>query len=156
MALWLLCMTAVAQGSWTVSHRDADELKGQDARDVYLYEAPGVGTVVVWDWDKADFRLITDNGFFKAYYYQGSKYYPITVGFYDDDGKLEKKFGLDLIEEYNHGGKYIATGGFYYGGRGNIRKLLSRMKSGKGYVRILADLYNRSAFDIMITPFEKQ
>ena len=57
--LLLVGMAAGAQGRWTVSHRKADTMKGQDARDVYIYDANGIGSLVVWDWNKADFRLIT-------------------------------------------------------------------------------------------------
>ena len=149
----VLSLTAGAQGKWDVSYRQADELIGQDAKSIYMYEAKGIGTVVVWDWSKPDFRLITDKGFFKATYCQGGKYYPVTVGFYDDNGNLEQKFSIQMLEEDNHGGKYIATGDFYIGGRGNIKKIMARMKSGKGYVRMVVDLYNKPPFDIKITPY---
>ena len=152
----ILSMTANAQGTWRVSHRQADELKGQTAQDVYMYEAPGIGTVVVWDWKKPDFRLITDNGFFHQELVQGvGLCVPVNVGFYDKNGNLKTKFQLIMFIEDNQGMKWIATGGFYLGGRGNIRKALARMKSGDGYVRIVAELYNRPDFDIKITPFQK-
>ena len=41
--LLLTVLTAGAQGTWRVSHREADPMKGQDARDVYIYNAPGIG-----------------------------------------------------------------------------------------------------------------
>jgi hypothetical protein len=153
----VLTMTASAQGTWTVSHRQADELKGQTAQDVYIYEAPGIGSVVVWDWNKPDFRLITDQGFFREKSMQGVNglCVPIYVGFYDKNGNLKTRFQIIMFEEDNHGSRWIATGGFYVGGRGNIRKTLSRMKSGEGYVRIVAELYNRSDFDIKITPYSQ-
>ena len=153
----VLTMTASAQGTWTISHRQADELKGQTAQDVYIYEAPGIGSVVVWDWKKPDFRLITNNGFFHQKRVQGVNglCVPINVGFYDKSGNLKTKFQLIMFTEDNHSMKWIATGGFYLGGRGNIRKTLSRMKSGDGYVRIVAELYNRPDFDIKITPYNQ-
>jgi len=78
----VLNITASAQGTWSVSHRQADELKGQTAQDVYMYEAPGIGTVVVWDWKKPDFRLITDKGIFHQELVQGvGLCVPIQVGF---------------------------------------------------------------------------
>ena len=60
-----------------------------------------------------------------------------------------------MFTEDNHGLKWIATGGYYLGGRGNIRKALARMKSGDGYVRIIAELANNPDFDIKITPYQK-
>ena len=61
-----------------------------------------------------------------------------------------------MFTEDNHGLKWIATGGYYLGGRGNIRKALARMKSGDGYVRIVAKLANNPDFDIKIFPFNNQ
>lgn len=153
----VLNITASAQGTWSVSHRQADELKGQTAQDVYMYEAPGIGTVVVWDWKKPDFRLITDKGIFHQELVQGvGLCVPIQVGFYDKHGNLKTKFQLIMFTEDNHGLKWIATGGYYLGGRGNIRKALARMKSGDGYVRIVAKLANNPDFDIKIYPFNNQ
>lgn len=155
--LMVLSMTASAQGTWTVSHREADELIGQTAQDVYMYEAPGIGTVVVWDWKKPDFRLITDKGFFNQVRLQGSGLcVPVKVGFYDKNGKLKTRFQLIMYCEDNHGMKWIATGGYYLAGRGNIRKILAHMKSGDGYVRIVAELYDRPDFDIKVTPYQKR
>ena len=154
----VVIMTASAQGTWTVSHRQADELKGQTAQDVYIYEAPGIGSVVVWDWNKPDFRLITDKGFFHQKRVQGVNGFcvPTNVGFYDKNGNFKTKFQLIMFEEDNHGMKWITTGGWYLAGRGNIRKALKRMKSDEGYVRIVAELYNRPDFDIKIYPFDMQ
>lgn len=153
----MLSMTADAQGTWTVSHRQADELKGQTAKDVYMYEAPGIGTIVVWDWKKPDFRIITDKGFFHQKMVQGvGMCVPVYVGFYDKSGNLKTKFQLIMFVEDNQGMKWISTGGFYLGGRGNIRKALSQMKSGDGYIRIVGELYNRPDFDIKIIPYSQQ
>lgn len=157
IALLLIEITASAQGRWTVSHRQADELKGQTSQDVYMYEAPGIGTVVVWDWKKPEFRLITDKGFFHQKMVQGAAGFcvPVNVGFYDNNGNLKTKFQLIMYTEDNHGMKWITTAGFYVGGRGNIRKALARMKSGDGYVRIVAELQGRPDFDIKVTPYQK-
>lgn len=153
----VMCIAAGAQGKWTVSHREADPLINQEAKDIYIYESPGIGTVVVWDWKDANFRLITENGFFHQVRLANiGLCVPVTVGFYDNDGNMKSKFQLIMFEEDNHAGKFIATGGYYMLGRGNIRKAMKQMKSGDGYLRIVADLYNRSKFDIKITPFEKQ
>lgn len=150
-------LMASAQGTWTVSHREADPLIGQIAQDVYMYDVKGVGSLVVWDWGKPEFRLITDQGVFnqKTVAGVGGRCVPINVGFYDKGNNLKTKFELIMFEEDNHGGKWIATGGFYMGGRGNIRKMLSRIKSGDGYVRVVAELYNKPNFDMIITPYQQ-
>lgn len=151
----LVGLTASAQGKWRVSHRQADDLIGQEAKDIYIYDVEGVGSVVVWDWKKPDFRLITEEGIFHQQSLVGvGLCVPIKVGFYDKGGTLKKKFDIIMFVEDNHRMKFIVTGGWYRAGRGNIRKTLAQMKSGDGYVRIVAELSDRSPFDIKITPFE--
>lgn len=151
----LVGMAASAQGKWHVSHREADELKDQKAQDVYIYDVAGVGSLVVWDWKSPNFRLISEKGMFRKMVSGGNTFIPVTVGFYDESGKLEKKFTINLLEELNHGGKFIATGDFYLLGRKDIKKTLARLKSGKGYVRMLAMLYNQPDFDLRVTPFQQ-
>ena len=66
IALVLLAgLTAGAQGRWTYSNYQADELKGQQAYTAYQYEVPGVGSYVSWGWKDPDFRLITARGIFE-------------------------------------------------------------------------------------------
>jgi hypothetical protein len=152
----LVGLTVCAQGKWRVSHRQADELIEQEERDVYIYDVEGVGRVVVWDWKKPDFMLITEEGFFHQQSLVGvGLCVPIKVGFYDNGGTLKKKFDIIMFGEDNSRMKSIVTGGWYRAGRGNIRKTLAQMKSGDGYVRIVADLANRSPFDIKITPYQQ-
>jgi len=156
IALVLLAgLTACAQGKWSVSHREADELKGQKAQDVYIYEAAGIGSLVVWDWKSPNFRLISEKGMFRKMVSGGNTFVPVKVGFYDESGKLEKSFTINLLEELNHSGRYIATADFYMLGRKDIKKTLARLKSGKGYVRMLAMLYNQPDFDLKVTPFQQ-
>lgn len=40
-------------------------------------------------------------------------------------------------------------------GRKDIRKIMSRMKSGKGYVRFVVERYNDTDFDIKVTPYKQ-
>lgn len=150
----LVALTAGAQGKWTVSHREADELKGEEAQDVYIYSVHGIGSLVVWDWKSPNFRLISEKGMFRKMVSGGNVYVPVKVGFYDESGKLEKSFTINLLEEPNHSGRYIATADFYMLGRKDIKKTLARLRSGKGNVRMLAMLYNQPDFDLSITPYQ--
>lgn len=152
--LLLTVLTAGAQGKWRISHREADPMKGQDARDVYIYDVKGVGSVVVWDWNKADFRLITEKGMFRTWTSSGTQLVPVKVGFFDESGKMEKLFTVNLMPEDNSMKKYIATADYYMLGRKDIRKIMSRMKSGKGYVRMVASRYNDTDFDIKVSPYK--
>jgi len=158
IALLLLAgLAASAQGTWAVSHREADPMKNQDERDVYIYTVKGIGNVVVWDWDKAEFRLIAEKGFFRTLINsKGIRVALIRAGFYDESGKLEKYYDIQLVPEDNTSNKWISTAGFYFGGRGSIRKVMKRMKSGKGYVRLLGQLYDNKDFDINVTPYQPE
>lgn len=157
IALLLLAgLAASAQGEWIVSHRDADPMKNQDARDVYIYKTGGYGEVVVWDWDKADFRLIAEKGFFHVLNAGGMRIVPIRAGIYDENGELEKIYDIDLVPENNTNNRWIATADFYYFGRGDIRKVMKRMKSGKGYVRFLVEMYDKKYFDIKVKPYQPE
>lgn len=151
--LLLAVLTASAQGKWEIVHREADPMKGQDARDVYIYNVKGVGSVVVWDWDKADFRLITEKGMFRTWVSSGTTFVPVKAGFYDEHGNMKKMVTVHLLPEDNHYG-YIATAGFYMFGRGDIRKIIKYLKSGKGYVRFVASRYNDTDFDIKVSPYK--
>lgn len=148
-------LTAAAQGGWSVSYRQADPLINQDARSIYMYDAKGVGSLVIWDWSKPAFRLITDRGFFHQVRVNGAGIcVPVNVGFYDNQGNLKKKFVLIMFCEDNHQSKFIATGAYYTGGRGNIRKLFDRLRAKDGYVRFVADLHGEK-FDMIVPPYQK-
>lgn len=157
IALVLLAgLTVCAQGKWRVSHRQADPMKNQDARDVYIYDIVGVGSVVIWDWDKADFRLVSETRGFYTTITNGATRVYVKAGIYDENGELKKMYTLELFPEDNTNYKWITTGMFYYFGRGGIRKVMKHMKSGKGYVRFLAELYNNKEFDIKVTPYQRK
>ena len=153
--LLLAGLTASAQGVWNVSHREADPMKGQEAKDVYIYNVAGVGSVVVWDWDKADFRLITEKGMFRTWVSSGSVFVPVKAGFYDEQGNMQKMVTVHLLPEDNHMRQYIATADYYMFGRKDIRKIIKHLKSGKGYVRFLVERFNDTEFDLKVTPYNK-
>ena len=152
----LVSLTTGAQGKWEVVHNEADPMKGEVERDVYIFRADDVGSLVVWDWSKADLRLITNKGLFNTWVSSGSVFSPVKFGFYNDKNELEKMFTVSLVPEVNSGKKRIVTADFYFGGRNDIKKIISRLKSGKGYVRIIASRYNDSDFDIKVIPFDQQ
>lgn len=154
--LLVVGLTAGAQGTWRVLHREADPMKGQEAKDVYIFDAAGIGSVVVWDWNKADFRLITEKGMFRTWVSSGTVFVPVKVGFFDESGNMEKLVTIQLLPEDNHMRKYIATADYYMFGRKDIKKIISRLKSGKGYVRFVAERYNEIDFDIKVTPYLKK
>lgn len=151
--LLLAGLTASAQ-KWTVFHRQADPMKGQTEKDVPIYEVPGVGAIVVFDWDKASFRLITEKGMFRTWVSSGSVYVPVKAGFYDMYGNLEEMVSVILYPDDNTMRKYITTAERYTFGRKDIRKVLKRLRSGKGYVRFVTERYNQADFDLKVPVYD--
>ena len=139
-------------GGWRITHREADPMKGQTEQDVYIYDVLGMGTLVVWDWNEPDFRLITEKGFFKFSTYGPYTTVGVKVGFFDDNDNMEKMVYLTLSVEPNHNWKYITTDIW---GRKKIKKILSRLRSGKGYVRFVAQRYDDSDFDMKVEPYNE-
>lgn len=163
----VLCVSANAQGTWTVGMTDGDELKGKKSEPYYRYDVPGVGSFISWDWEKANFRIITDQGQFKAWektvvYANGNQvrtgdvYVPVTVGLYDKNGKLEKKVEFNMYVEDDSGNAWIHTYYWYGTGRGKIRKVVEKIKSGEGYVRFVVGRRGMTDFDLIVTPYTKQ
>lgn len=168
IALMLLAgLTAGAQGTWTTGMTAGDELKGTKPKPYYYYEVPGMGEFVSWTWEDAYFRLISEHPFQvweKTLLFQngnqvntGELYVPMTAGIYDKNGKLEKKVEFNMIVEDNTGNRQIHTYKFYgMSGRGKLRKIISKIRSGEGYVRFVAGRAGMSDFDLTVTPYTGQ
>lgn len=156
IALLLLTgLTAFAQGEWETVSREADPLKGVTAKTVCVFTDENVGTLYVWDWDKAIFRLITGEGMFRSVMMMGSKIIPVRVGLYDDDGNLEEMFDFTMYPVDNRMGNEISTADSYLKGRKKLRSAMSRLRTGRGYVRFLVQRQNMSDFDLKVLPYSQ-
>lgn len=167
IALMLLAgLTASAQGTWTTGMTEGDELKGTKPKPYYYYEVPGMGEFVSWTWEDANFRLISEYPF-EAWertvvYANGNQvrtgecFVNVTAGLYSKDGKLEKKYDLEMYVEDNSSNKQIKTYGYMVMGRGKLRKIISKIRSGEGYVRFVAGRRGMSDFDLIVTPYTGQ
>lgn len=160
-ALLLSGITVNAQGKWIKSVTEADELKGTDGGTVYLFEAAGVGTLVIWDWNTFQYRLISENQFGienvsgPTGSYSGIE---VLVGIYDENGKLTEKIKMWLDKEDNRANHFVKTrdaGGMSnpVGQKGKVKKIFNALLSGKGYVRFVAPQYNKTDFDLKVTPY---
>lgn len=160
IVLLLAGLTAGAQGKWTVTEQQADELTGQEAGRVYSFTSPGMGTLVVWDWNTPQFRIVGDEVFGVRFASGSSALRGLTimVGIYDDAGALTDKFEMWLDAERQRNDQFIRTrdAGTMsnpMGQKKKVRKIFDALQSGKGYVRIVAPRYNRTDFDMKITPY---
>lgn len=162
MLMLLAVLTASAQGEWQKTMTEADELKGEKARTVYIFSQQGVGDFIVWDFNDYQFRLVSEELFnTEAGYSRYTGSYAgqsILIGLYDDNSKLIEKFTLWLDKEDNKAGRFLRTRdrgtmNNPVGQKKKVKKMFTHLLSGSGYVRIVAERYNNTDFDLKITPF---
>lgn len=156
IALLLIAMTASAQGVWEKSVTEADELKGQEASEVYIYSQPGMGSFIFWGLDEYQFRLVSEESQFDIQYSSSYSGVNVYVGLYDGNDRLTEKFSMWLDREDNRANRFVKTrnaGGMFnpVGQKGKVKKIFKHLTSGKGYVRIVCPRYNNTDFDIEIT-----
>ena len=166
VAMLAVACTAQAQGTWKKTVTEADELKDEVASDVFVYNVDGMGQFVLWNWDEYQFRLISDNEQFNI----DSGYSSITggyaglqvlVGIYNNDGKMIEKFKLWLDKESNTRNQVLRTRNAGtmanpVGQKGKVKKIFKTLLSGSGYVRIVAERYHATDFDMKIMPYNQQ
>lgn len=150
----LMICTASAQGTWSSKETEADELKGTKGGTIYVYSEKGIGSLVIWDWNDQQIRLVSDSGVFNI---NNGGWLEVLIGFYDDDGKMKDKTNLWLSKEEGSGYNYARTvnkGMIPPGQKKKVKKIFNALLSGTGYVRILAPRYNTIDFDLKITPYK--
>ena len=158
----LMAIHIGAQG-WQKIYVEADELKGEKGGEVFMFTDPNVGSFVVWDFNRPQFRLVSDKELFNTTIASGFGYtikgLTAIVGIYDSNGNLKEKFNMWLDLEDNTSHRFVRTrdaGGMSnpVGQKGKVKKIFKALQSSDGYVRIVAERYNSSDFDLKITPFE--
>lgn len=146
--------------NWSTKSHEADELTEQDSYTSYVYEDPNVGSFIYWSNQKDQFRIISKNGIFnyESVYNQGGSHYcgfDIIVGLYDENNKLVEKFSMWLDCPSSDGkptfGETRNRGKLFnpIGQSKKVKKILTHLQT-TGYVRILADLYGNSKFDLKV------
>lgn len=141
-----------AQGQWSIQATEADELKGTKGGDVCIFTETGIGSIVIWDWNDAQIRIISDNGIFNI---NSGGWLETLVGFYDGKGNMTEKMKLWLCKEDGSGYSYARTvnkGMIPPGQKKKVNKIFKALRADDGYVRIVAPRYNAIDFDLKITP----
>jgi len=160
-----IAMSAQVEGKWLKQESEADELKGLTGNTYYTYTAPGVGGFMFYGFDTYQFCLLSDGVQFniETGYNQFSGSYAgvsVLVGIYDGDGNLTEKFSMWLDRVDNMGNYAVKTrnaGGMSnpVGQKGKVKKILKALRSDSGYVRIVAERFQRTDFDIKIPPYKE-
>ena len=157
--------TSSGNAGWVITKQEADELKGNEAYTSYMYNQPGEGSFVFWGFEEYQFRIISENGVFnyESGYNQYSGSYSgesVTVGLYDGNDKLIEKFNMWLDRDKSKSGTFLNTRNAGtmsnpIGQKGKVKKIFKHLQGNCGYVRIVAERYNHSDFDIKIPPIKE-
>lgn len=147
--LWLIvCLMtmvlSVNAQNWQTETTQGDELKGTSAKTMNIYTDDS-GTFVFTNEDSYAFMVVTNEGIFD---YDIDKYAKRTiVGLYDANNVLIEKLDLPLQRTFitSSHGKVMGCVKKNVG-----EKILSFIKSEKGYVRIIAGRYDRTDFDFKV------
>ena len=158
-----IAMSAQGEGKWLKQESEADELKGSTGGSYYTYTVTGVGGFMFYGFETYQFCLLSDGVQFniETGYNQFSGSYAgvsVLVGIYDGDGHLTEKFSMWLDRVDNMGNYAVKTrnaGGMSnpVGQKGKVKKILKALRSDSGYVRIVAERFQRTDFDIKIPPY---
>ena len=159
-----LGVMAQTEGKWHVLQVEPDELKDEPGGSRYVYEVENVGWFIVREWDKYQFMISSFHPFAAEHVrdlvssYDGEL---VLVGIYDENGKLTEKFEmwLDLVRDSGYKDLRTRDAGFMnnpVGQKKKVRKIFEALRSGVGYVRIVAPRYDHSDFDIKILAFQEQ
>ncbi len=159
-----LGVMAQTEGKWHVLQVEPDELKDEPGGLSYVYEVENVGWFIVREWDKYQFMISSFHPFAAEHVsdlvssYDGEL---VLVGIYDANGKLTEKFEmwLDLVRDSGYKDLRTRDAGFMnnpVGQKKKVRKIFEALRSGVGYVRIVAPRYDKSDFDIKILAFQEQ
>jgi len=161
--LLMLMLSAVLtvsaqEGEWMSQTIQGDELKGTETTVAHYYIQEDMGVFVFWD-NKNGFA-ISSHKMFKSTVSNGDTGSLAFVGLYDNDGNLKEKMEIWMILERGSDYKRLfavetRNNPLVKGHKKNIKKILDAVRSGDGYVRILAGRYQTTDFDIKIPPFKE-
>ena len=99
--MMVLCGTIHAQSTWTTEKVEADELRGIEGGESYLYSVDSIGTIKITDWKKDRITITTNEGVFA--YTKNQVNNPVTnmskvvyvskvlIGLYDTKCVLQEK-----------------------------------------------------------------
>ncbi len=156
----LTAIAVSAQGEWSVSKSEGDELKGIPPTTTYNYIQEGMGAFVFWGYDIPHYAIFSPSAPFNIKVSGEYVGMTVLVGIYDDNDQIVEKLTMWLDKDQSRAGvlktrnaKKMFTP---MGQEKNMKKIFSALKSGKGYVRIVAQRYNNPDFDIKIYPYKEQ
>lgn len=131
-----------AQG-WNITHTDGDELKGIEPSYISIFQAEDGDAFIINGGDNPGIAILSDNRIFD---YDSNGYVSALIGFYID-GALDHKETAKFFV-----GKGRATMGALFASRNKkiFLDIINHLRS-KGDVRVVADKYSGSDYDVTAT-----
>lgn len=151
-------LTANAQeGKWVADTIKGDELKGTITTVAHCYVQEDMGMFIFWEGNQDRFAIASPNAIFNSMVSNGNVGALSFVGLYDNNGNMKEKLDIWLTLEEKSGHKRLFAIESYNNPiikhhKKNIKKVLDAVKSGEGYIRILAGRYNAEDFDLKVPP----
>ena len=155
----MAAMAVSAQGRWFSQEMKGDELKGTLDATVYNYIVDGIGSFVFWGYNVPQYALYSPLAPFNTFVSGQYIGMIVHVGIYDDNDNLLDKFDMWLDKDRGQSGMIRTRNAsrMFTPARQekNMKKIFTAMKSGKGYIRIVAERYDSPDFDIKVPPYNE-
>ena len=160
----VLCVTAYAQGNWITVKVEADELRGIEGGESYLYSVDSIGTIKIADWKKDRITITTNEGVFA--YTKNQVNNPVTnmskvvyvskvlIGLYNTKGVLQEKLDGESYFDDDSPKSLLVVGRTFSQSR-QIKRMLKAVQSGGGCLRIVCKRKDMPDFDIKTTLYKK-
>lgn len=160
----VLCVTAYAQGNWITVKVEADELRGIEGGESYLYSVDSIGTIKITDWKKDRITITTNEGVFA--YTKNQVNNPVTnmskvvyvskllIRLYDTKGVLQEKLDGESYFDDDSPKSLLVVGRTFSQSR-QIKRMLKAVQSGGGCLRIVCKRKDMPDFDIKTTLYKK-
>ena len=160
----VLCGAIHAQSTWATEKVEADELKGIEGGEKYLYSVDKYGTVEIADWKKDRITITTNDGVFVYTKHQVDT--PVTnmskvvyiskvlIGLYDTKGVMQEKLDGESYFDDDNPRSLLIVGRTFTQSR-QMKRMLKAVQSGEGCLRIVCKRKDMPDFDIKTTPYKK-
>lgn len=152
--------TKAQEGKWVSETIQGDELKGTETTVAHFYIEEDMGVFIIWDDDNERFGIYSPTKMFASTISNGKNGALATIGLYDNGGNLKEKMKIWMTLDTNSGYKRLVAVGDYNhplikGHKKNIKKVLDAVRSGDGYIRIIAYRHQADDFDMKISPIKE-
>ena len=164
LIMMVLCGTIHAQSTWTTEKVEADELRGIEGGESYIYSVDSIGTIKIADWKKDRITITTNEGVFA--YTKNQVNNPVTnmskvvyvskvlIGLYDTKGVLQEKLDGESYFDDDSPKSLLVVGKTFSQSR-QIKRMLKAVQSGGGCLRIVCKRKDMPDFDIKTTLYKK-